>query len=81
MFIYLGRMSTFNNNNNNNNNNNVNKSGRLIKSVSFDCVNSELGKYLLNFKKEFDLIGSIVENNWNNKKNLELRVIDIIKKT
>ncbi len=58
-----------------------NKSGRTIKSISFDCVNSELGKYLLNFKKEFDLIGSIVENNWNNKKDLELRVIDIIQKT
>ena len=58
-----------------------NKSGRSIKSISFDCVNSELGKYLLNFKKEFDLIGSIVENNWNTKKNLELRVIDIIQKT
>ncbi len=58
-----------------------NKSGRSIKSISFDCVNSELGKYLLNFKKEFDLIGSIVENNWNDKKNLELRVIDIIRRT
>ncbi len=58
-----------------------NKSGRSIKSLSFDCVNSELGKYLLNFKKEFDLIGCIVENNWNNKKELELRVIDIILNT
>ncbi len=58
-----------------------NKSGRSIKSISFDCVKSELGKYLLNFKKEFDLIGCIVENNWNNKKELELRVIDIIQKT
>ena len=58
-----------------------NKSGRSIKSLSFDCVNSELGNYLLNFKKEFDLIASIVENNWNNKKDLELRVIDIILKT
>ncbi len=58
-----------------------NKNGRSIKSFSFDCVNSELGNYLLNFKKEFDLIACIVENNWNNKKNLELRVIDIIVKT
>ena len=58
-----------------------NKSGRSIKSISFDCVNSELGKYLLNFKKEFDLIGSMFENNWNNKKEIELRVIDIITKT
>ena len=32
-------------------------------------------------KKEFDLIACIVENNWNNKKELELRVIDIIPKT
>ena len=40
-----------------------NKSGRSMKSISFDCVNSELGKYLLNFKKEFDLIGCIVESN------------------
>ena len=58
-----------------------NKSGRSIKSISFDCVNSELGKYLLNFKKEFDLIGCIVESNWNNRKELELVVIDIIPKT
>ena len=58
-----------------------NKSGRTIKSISFDCVNSELGNYLLNFKKEFDLIACIVENNWNNKKRIELRVIDIILKT
>ncbi len=58
-----------------------NKSGRSIKSLSFDCVNSELGNYLLNFKKEFDLIACIVENNWSNKKYLELRVIDIILKT
>ncbi len=58
-----------------------NKSGRTIKGISFDCVNSELGNYLLNFNKEFDLIASIVENNWNNKKRIELRVIDIILKT
>jgi len=58
-----------------------NKSGRTIKSISFDCVNSELGNYLLNFKKEFDLIACMVENNWNNKKGIELRVIDIILKT
>ena len=58
-----------------------NKSGRSIKSISFDCVNSELGKYLLNFKKEFDLIGCMFENNWKNKKDIELRVIDIITKT
>ena len=50
-----------------------NKSGRSIKSISFDCVNSELGKYLLNFKKEFDLIGCIVENNWNNKKEFRIK--------
>ncbi len=58
-----------------------NKNGRTIKSLSFDCVNSELGKYLLNFKKEFDLVGCIVESNWNNRKELELIVIDIIPKT
>ena len=58
-----------------------NKSGRSIKSISFDCVNSELGKYLLNFKKEFDLIGCIVESSWNNRKELELIVLDIIPKT
>ena len=58
-----------------------NKSGRSIKSISFDCVNSELGKYLLNFKKEFDLIGCIVKNSWNNVNQLELIIIDIIPKT
>ena len=58
-----------------------NKSGRSIKSISFDCVNSELGKYLLNFKNEFDLIGYIVESSWNNRKELKLIIIDIIPKT
>tara|TARA_B100001057_G_scaffold737_1_gene673 strand:- start:314 stop:1996 length:1683 start_codon:yes stop_codon:yes gene_type:complete len=58
-----------------------NKSGRSLKSISFDCVNSELGKYLLNFKKEFDLIGCIIESSWNNRKELELIVLDIIPKT
>ena len=57
-----------------------NKSGRTIKSIGFDCVNSELGNYLLNFKKEFDLIACIVVNNWNNQKKVELRTIDIILK-
>ena len=37
--------------------------------------------YLFKTDIFFDLIGSIVENNWNNKKELELRVIDIIQKT
>tara|TARA_B100000989_G_C19527648_1_gene467781 strand:- start:96 stop:1778 length:1683 start_codon:yes stop_codon:yes gene_type:complete len=55
-----------------------NKTGSTIKSISFDAVNTPVGNYLLNFKKEFDLVGSINENIWNNKKTHQIIIKDLI---
>ena len=54
------------------------KIGFSIKSISFDSINSEIGKYLLNYKKDFNVIGQIEENFWNNKRTLQLIIKDII---
>ena len=55
-----------------------NKTGGTIKSIAFDAVNSEIGNYLINFKKKFSLIGCISENEWNNKKNYQINIKDLI---
>ena len=54
------------------------KKGHSINSISFDSNNSKIGKYLLNYKKNFNVIGQISENFWNNKKTLQLIIKDII---
>ena len=37
-----------------------------------------MGEYLLNYKKEINVIGQIKENFWNNKITLQLIIKDII---
>ena len=54
------------------------KIGPSINSIAFDSYNSEIGKYLLNYKKRFSVIGQINENFWNNKKTLQLIIKDLI---
>jgi len=54
------------------------KVGFSIKSISFNSVNSKVGEYLLNYKKNFNVLGQINENIWNNKKTLQLTIRDII---
>ncbi len=54
------------------------KSGKLIPGVSFNLLESQISKNLLYFKKEIDLIVQIKENYWNNKKNLQLIVKDLV---
>jgi len=54
------------------------KNGYSIQSISFNSVNSKIGEYLLNYKKEINVIGQIKENFWNNKINLQLIIKDII---
>ena len=41
-------------------------------------VNQNIGKYLLNYKKEINVIGYLKDNFWNNKKKLQLVVRDLI---
>ena len=54
------------------------KKGVSINSIAFDSSNSEIGKYLLNYKKNLNVIGQINENFWNNKKTLQLIIKDLI---
>ena len=54
------------------------KIGFSIKSVFFDSTNNKIGKYLLNYKKTFNVLGQISENIWNNKKALQLTIHDLI---
>ena len=54
------------------------KTGFSIKSISFNSVNTNIGQYLLNYKKPINVLGQINENIWNNKKTLQLTIRDII---
>jgi len=52
--------------------------GSSIKSICFNCLNTKLGHYLLNYKKKINIISQIHENNWNNKKTIQLNIKDLI---
>ena len=54
------------------------KTGSSIKSISFNSVNNKVGKYLLNYKNDLNILGQINENIWNNKKTLQLTIRDVI---
>ena len=54
------------------------KIGFSIKSISFNSVNSKIGEYLLNYKKDLNVLGQISENFWNNKNTLQLTIRDIV---
>ncbi|MDA7479126.1 single-stranded-DNA-specific exonuclease RecJ [Candidatus Pelagibacter ubique] len=54
------------------------KTGFLIKSISFNSINTKIGEYLINYKDTLNIIGQINENLWNNKKTLQLTIRDLI---
>ena len=54
------------------------KIGITINSISFDSLNTQIGKHLINYKNYFNVIGYINENFWNNKKTLQLVIKDLI---
>ena len=54
------------------------KTGFSIKSISFNSANNRIGEYLLNYKKDLNVLGQINENFWNNKNTLQLTIRDII---
>ena len=54
------------------------KIGFSINSISFNSFDKEIGNYLLNYKKNFNVIGQITENFWNNKRSLQLLINDLI---
>ena len=54
------------------------KTGFSIKSISFNSINTKIGEYLINYRNSINVIGQINENIWNNKKNLQLTIRDLI---
>ena len=56
----------------------ISKNGFSIKSISFNSINEPIGNYLLNYKKEINVLGYLKDNFWNNKKTLQLVVRDLI---
>ena len=52
--------------------------GSSIKTICFNCLSNEIGKYLLNYNKKINIIGQMHENIWNNKKTIQLNIKDII---
>ena len=54
------------------------RTGFSIKSISFNSVKNSVGEYLINYKKNLNVLGQINENFWNNKISLQLTVKDLI---
>jgi len=53
-------------------------SGVSIKGICFNCLNTNIGHYLLSYKKNINIIAQINENIWNNKKSIQLNIKDLI---
>ena len=51
---------------------------KTINGISFNFINSIITKYLLNYKKEINILAQIKQNSWNNKKKLQLNILDVI---
>ena len=54
------------------------KNGFSIRSISFNSVNNEVGRHLMNYKNSLNVLGQITENFWNNKNTLQLTITDLI---
>jgi single-stranded-DNA-specific exonuclease len=59
----------------------VKKGVKLIKSISFNHLKSKISYQILNYKKNLDVLVKVKINNWNNKNNIELEIIDILNNT
>jgi single-stranded-DNA-specific exonuclease len=53
-------------------------SGVSIKAICFNSLNTNIGHYLLSYKKKINIIAQIKENIWNNKKTIQLHIKDLI---
>ena len=54
------------------------KVGFSIKCIFFNSMNSKIGEHLLNYKKNFNVLGQINVNDWNNNNTLQLTIVDVI---
>ena len=54
------------------------KTNKLIKAVSFNPIESSISLNLLYQKKEVSILTRINKNNWNNKTNIQLEIVDVV---
>ena len=54
------------------------KIGKMVPAVSFNYIESDISINLLNNRSEVDLIIQLNENFWNNKKQLQTIIVDLI---
>ncbi len=55
-----------------------NKENRSFQSIAFDAVDTPVGNYLINFKKSFNLIGTIDQYSWDGKKKNQIIIKDLL---
>ena len=55
-----------------------NKENRSFQSIAFDAVDTPVGNYLINFKKNFSLIGAISQYLWDGKKKNQIIINDLL---
>ena len=55
-----------------------NKENRSFQSIAFDAVNTLIGDYLINYKKKFNLIGTIDQYFWDGKKKNQIVIKDLL---
>jgi single-stranded-DNA-specific exonuclease len=58
----------------------IKKDSKIIKSISFNHINSKISYEIINSTNNFDIVVRIKSNTWNNKSSIELEIIDLIKK-
>jgi single-stranded-DNA-specific exonuclease len=58
----------------------IKKGSKIVKSISFNHLNSKISYEILNSNNNFDVLAKIKSNSWNNKSSIELEIIDLIKK-
>ena len=54
------------------------KTKKLIKAISFNPIESSISLNLFNKKNEVSILTRINKNNWNNKTNIQLEIVDVI---
>jgi len=54
------------------------KISKMLPAVSFNHINSEITENILYNKNEVNLIVQLSENFWNNKKRLQINIVDLI---
>ena len=52
--------------------------GKMMRVISFHPLNSDISLNLLNYKRTLKIILKLNINNWNNKKVLQIQIIDLI---